>query len=195
MDIAVPGELSIGAYSPDTYYSQFRFNMIQGSGGMYGLQNAVSGAAPTLTGTIALMLEVNPNLTVDQVRDILHQSARSDAFTGTTPNPEWGYGKLDAFAAIQATYNTLSLEQTSLAEMGIRFFPNPTAGEVNYEWETFTSREPARIDLLDTQGRRISSFNINQSSGKMILPHLSPGVYLLSVTAGSRVSFFKILKI
>lgn len=194
VDIAVPGELSIGAYSPDTYYSQFRFNMVQGSGGMYGLQNAVSGAAPTLTGMIALMLEVNPNLDVEQVRTILHETARTDAFTGATPNPDWGYGKLDAFAAIQETYNTLGLEPVSLSELGLRFFPNPTEGEINYEWESFATQEPARVNLLDLQGRHITSFDIQQSNGQMIFPNVAPGLYLLSVIAGSRVSFFKILK-
>ena len=92
VDVAVPGELNIGAYSPGTFYSRFRFNIAENSNGLYGLQNAVSAAAPILTGVIALMLEVNPNLTYEQVRDILHQSARSDAFTGVVPNPRWGYG-------------------------------------------------------------------------------------------------------
>ena len=46
------------------------------------------------------MLEINPTLDAKQVKDILQQTARRDAFTGPDPNPRWGYGKIDAFAAI-----------------------------------------------------------------------------------------------
>jgi hypothetical protein len=54
-----------------------------------------------VTGVIALMLEKNPQLDAAQVKTILQQSARADAFTGGTPNPSWGYGKLDALAALK----------------------------------------------------------------------------------------------
>ena len=47
------------------------------------------------------MLEVNPNLTQQQVRDCLINNARTDTFTGTVPNTDWGAGKLDS----QASFN------------------------------------------------------------------------------------------
>ena len=53
-------------------------------------------------GTIALMLEANPALTTDEVREILHATATADSFTGAVPNPDWGYGKLDIAAAVAA---------------------------------------------------------------------------------------------
>ena len=52
-----------------------------------------------MTGIIALMLQANPQLNVAEVKEILQNTARSDAFTGVTPNTQWGYGKVDAFAA------------------------------------------------------------------------------------------------
>ncbi|TAE55266.1 MAG: hypothetical protein EAZ89_05780 [Bacteroidetes bacterium] len=165
VDIAVPGELSFGAYSPNTYYSQFRFNMIEGSNGLYGIQNAVSGAAPTLTGFIALMLQVNPNLTTDQIREILHQTGRSDAFTGLTPNPAWGYGKLDALAAIQATYNTLGVEPLGMEKLGFSFFPNPASGYLKYEWERNTPPSAAQLDLMDMQGKIHATFTPDEMQG------------------------------
>ncbi|MDX2245868.1 MAG: S8 family peptidase [Bacteroidia bacterium] len=194
VDIAVPGEVSVGAYSPDTYYSQFRFNMMQGSGGMYGLQNAVSGAAPTLTGVIALMLEVNPALTVDQVRGILHQSARTDAFTGTTPNVAWGYGKLDAFAAIQETYNSLGLEPVSLNELGFALFPNPVSDRIYYEWKTFSPSKKSRIELRDLQGKLLLTFSPDQATGQITLPPLTAGMYMFTLRTGDQIGFTKILK-
>ena len=48
---------------------------------------------------VALLLEMDPTLTTRRAREILRSSARSDGFTGTTPNNRWGYGKLDVFEA------------------------------------------------------------------------------------------------
>jgi hypothetical protein len=63
----------------------------------------VSGASPIAVGVIALILQRNPTLDAIQVRQILRSSARRDGFTGTAPNTRWGYGKLDAVAALAAT--------------------------------------------------------------------------------------------
>ena len=65
------------------------------------VMQGTSMAAPHVTGTLALMLEANPTLGPNAARQALHESARSDEHTADTPNFSWGYGKLDAFGAIQ----------------------------------------------------------------------------------------------
>ena len=185
VDIAVPGELSVGAYSPDTYYSLFRFNMMEGSNGLYGLQNAVSGAAPTLTGMIALMLEVNPVLNTEDVRTILHQTARQDAFTGAVPNAAWGHGKLDALAAIQATYNTLGVGEELRELPALAFSPNPASGTVQYQWLD-APEAGAVATLCDLQGRELARLALSASGGEWELPSLAPGLYLIRTDAGGR---------
>ena len=86
--------------SGKTYWATFRFNLIQDGNGKYGRASAVSAAAPIATGVLALMLQMNRYLDAPTARQILQQSARSDSFTGTLPNPTWGYGKLDAYVAL-----------------------------------------------------------------------------------------------
>jgi hypothetical protein len=190
VDIAVPGELNIGAYSLDTYYSQFDFNVVEGSNGLYGLQNAVSAAAPVLTGFIALMLEVNPSLNTSEVRSLLHQSARSDAFTGTVPNPSWGYGKLDALAAIEATQATMGLEVLELQELGFSFYPNPATELLFYRWD---KPGAAQLELLDVQGRRLLTSQVQAGSGQVALPSLAPGLYLLRLRSAEGVAHGRVL--
>jgi len=175
VDIAVPGELNIGAYSPDTYYGQFAFNVVEGSNGYYGLQNAVSAAAPVLTGTIALLLEVNPQLTVDQVRDLLHQTARADAFTGSVPNTRWGYGKLDALAAVEAV-QAQNIED--LADLGFVAYPNPVREHLHYRW---AQAQGGHLYLRDLQGRLVGQQGLNPGQGTWDLPTLPAGLYLLEV--------------
>ena len=66
------------------------------------MAGAVSAAAPVVTGIIALMLEVDPTLDAGSIKKILQETARSDRFTGPTPNPLWGHGKVDAYEALMA---------------------------------------------------------------------------------------------
>jgi subtilisin family serine protease len=62
--------------------------------------SGTSMAAPHVTGAIALMLERNPALTHQQIKNILLANARRDAFTGTAPNSNFGNGKLDVLALL-----------------------------------------------------------------------------------------------
>jgi len=95
VDVTVASHNSFAAYGPDTWWHTFRFNVIQDGGGWYGRAGAASASGPIMTGAVALMLQLNPTITARQIKEILHRSALSDSFTGPTPNPQWGYGKLD----------------------------------------------------------------------------------------------------
>ena len=45
-------------------------------------------------------MQKNPRLSADDFRDLLRRKlATQDTQTGETPNPLWGYGKLDLKAA------------------------------------------------------------------------------------------------
>ena len=62
-----------------------------------------SASSPYTAGVIALMLQKNPTLTAVQVKEIFKKTAIKDELTGATPNPFWGYGKLNPAAAIRDT--------------------------------------------------------------------------------------------
>ena len=100
VDVSAPGDRIVTTYGPRSYWASFRHFLIEDGGGLYGMAGAVSAAAPVVTGIIALMLEVDPTLDAVSVKRILQETARADEFTGPTPNPLWGYGKVDAFEAL-----------------------------------------------------------------------------------------------
>ncbi|MCC7325465.1 MAG: S8 family serine peptidase [Burkholderiales bacterium] len=136
-DISSPGEGTIVALGADSFWSTAAPN-IPGGNGKYVYHGAVSGAAPVVTGVIALMLEKNPQLDAAQVKSILQQSARSDAFTGGTPNPSWGYGKLDALAALNRVAATQAAVPVTVVE-----YCNQSLDHYFITWIT------AEIALLD----------------------------------------------
>ena len=100
VDVSAPGDRVVTAYAPRSHWASFRFLLIADGGELYGMAGAVSAAAPVVTGIIALMLEMDPTLDAVSVKSILQQTARADEFTGRTPNTLWGYGKVDAYAAL-----------------------------------------------------------------------------------------------
>lgn len=73
-----------------------------GPGGKHKIISGTSMAAPHVTGTVALMLQKKPDLLASEVKSILQRTARQDEFTGAVPNAQWGSGKLDAKAAVDA---------------------------------------------------------------------------------------------
>jgi hypothetical protein len=102
VDVTASGHNVFAAYGQNSYWSTFRFNLVEDGGGLYGRQGATSGSAPVVLGGVALLFQMYPQLTARQIKQVLDQTAVSDDFTGTTPNPDWGYGKLDVKAALDA---------------------------------------------------------------------------------------------
>jgi subtilisin family serine protease len=67
----------------------------------YTAKTGTSMAAPHVAGAIALMLEKNPDISHDEIKQALMDSAHEDSFTGAVPNHRFGRGKLDVTAALE----------------------------------------------------------------------------------------------
>lgn len=63
--------------------------------GRYVSFNGTSAATPYVAGVIALLFQKNPRLDLGTLRMLLATHVTRDSFTGRTPNPRWGHGKLD----------------------------------------------------------------------------------------------------
>lgn len=122
IDVSAPGTDLVATYGPKSYFATFRGNLINDGAGLYGIQGAVSAAAPSVTGIIALMLQANPTLDAAQVKQYLQQTAKADANTGAVPNTTWGYGKIDALGAVTRAVTTpCTASASNLCLTGGRF--------------------------------------------------------------------------
>lgn len=66
----------------------------------YSACYGTSMSAPVMTGTIALMLQAKPDLSSDEIRDILDHTAVRDEHVIAGDERQWGRGKLNAAAAM-----------------------------------------------------------------------------------------------
>ncbi|MFJ8111877.1 S8 family serine peptidase [Streptomyces sp. NPDC096132] len=75
------------------------------SGGGYGFNTGTSFAAPCAAGCAALALSVNPGLTRDQLRQVMHESADKIGgptvhYDGTGHHDDYGFGRVNAAQAV-----------------------------------------------------------------------------------------------
>lgn len=187
IDFVAAGEVIFAPYSPNSYYSSFTFNQVQGGNGLYGIQTAVSAAAPLSTGVIALMLQLDPTLTNQEIKEILQQSAREDSFTGTVPNITFGYGKLDALAAIQMVSDQLSIKEESVGK-AISVYPNPVKDIL-----TIKSKNPIEtISIISIEGKEV--LNKKGSVETVDVSSLQNGIYFLRIQSAQASEVIKIVK-
>jgi serine protease AprX len=131
-----------------------RLNLLSLDPLFYTVGSGTSFSAPQVTGTIALMLDVNPSLTPAQIRDILLRTA--------TPLPpyyryEVGAGMLNAHAAVlEAAFSgrRMGMFRASLDQRQARFVNDPL--------RMFSGTVP--LGLLGLLGSATANINIPQNS-------------------------------
>jgi uncharacterized protein (TIGR03437 family) len=95
-------------------------------GGKHYVAFGSSMSAATVTGTVALMLQANRNLTPDQIRRLLTRTVTNDQHTGAGVSARFGYGKLNALEAVKAAVeNVAATEFVSVS--GATFHPETVA--------------------------------------------------------------------
>lgn len=156
--------------------------------GEYATWNGTSMAGPHVAGVVALMISANPELAgqVELIEDILEQTAvplfgeeDCDDYSGSTlPNTFYGYGRVDALAAVMEAMMTTYTEEV-LNEAIIDVFPNPVDDLLNVRMNQFG--EALNIQILDASGRLVLEENFKDALNTIDLSKLSAGVYFYNL--------------
>ena len=92
------------------YYDMYRVN--SSTTNPYGSMEGTSMATPVAAGIVALWLqaaqEVGKELTVNDVKEIMKETAITDAYTNGTNASHFGHGKIDALAGIKYILGAMS---------------------------------------------------------------------------------------
>lgn len=165
----------------------------------YAMMSGTSMASPMTSGIIALLLQATPNLTPNVVRYLLQSTAITDNFTGIIPaqgSNLWGYGKVNAYAALSKAINTAGLE-TSNAASAVMVFPNPNNGSFTINFST-KKIETITVEICDLMGKLLQSFSIQTEAGNnqktIDCSTLPTGIFLLKISDSNSVSVAKIIR-
>lgn len=145
----------------------------------YDLTSGTSMAAPHVTGVVALLWSLWHGLAAGQIRDTLLSTARDDAFTGVTPNTNWGQGKLDARSAYEAL--SILVEKGEAKMSATRVFEFETSPQENRFGEPVGMR--IRIELGDDAdliitGTSTGAYEEKSYKGTLMLRKATEGVVI-----------------
>lgn len=98
--ITAPGEVILAAYNT-SYTAESTAYYAYGTNRVLGAMSGTSQAAPCAAGITALWLQVKPDLTPAQVKNIMAETAIKDDYVNGTYSYMFGQGKIDALAGIQ----------------------------------------------------------------------------------------------
>ncbi len=155
----------------------------------YCYMRGTSMSSPYVAGTVALLLQANPNLTPEDLRNILKNTSVNDRYTSFG----CGYGKLNAYAALNEVLDRVSevsVLQTDEALPCRLISVSSDACKLLFTEPT----SMIHLSLIDLQGNtRYSDRLENVHEGDtyvLSLDFLKSGVYLLRIGADT----FKLVK-
>ena len=174
-DIAAPGKNIISSVNSYSTGSPTSNNIVSFEGRDYHF-SALSGTSmsgPMVSGAVALMLEANPNLTPDEVKQIIIETARTDSYTEECPNYTWGYGKLDVYAAVKKAEQKVGI--ANIENNAINVYPVPASDNLYIKGVENNSQ----IYIFDMLGREILATKMNNNT--INISSLTEGVYMLKL--------------
>jgi Subtilase family len=172
-EIAAPGEgivsarssLSRAPHYPSSYYT---------------IMGGTSMAAPHVTGAAALILSIRPDLTCEQVKQILQQTARRNGLAASAPDSAWGAGKLDAFAAVDKAFRAQfpRISNVSISGGKISWQTDlPTTSAVRYH------KIRRRLQLGKNPGSQADFARSTDHTMDLSLSDIDPGTYYCEILA------------
>ena len=115
--VCAPGSNVVSSYNHYTCDEEIAESM-QWQGYPYSSLSGTSMSCPHVSGIIALWLQANPNLNLDDVKEIVSHTSRHDEYTAAAPI-RWGEGKIDAAAGV--AYLQMGTGIQDFAEQGQKY--------------------------------------------------------------------------
>ena len=191
-DITAPGvnvESSISSFTTRSY-TKSRSVSFNGKSYDFARFSGTSMSSPATAGVVALMLQANPNLNADEVKQILKSTARQDDKTGVLPTEGstlWGFGKVDAFKAVEQAL-ALSSISTNLKNQQVIFFPNPTSDLVYI----LGAKPNCEIQIFSISGSLVQQ---EKNTHVIDLQNQKPGIYVLKYMHGNEKITQEVIKL
>lgn len=161
-----------------------------GRANSYAYMQGTSMAVPFVAGIVATWLQAYPQLTPEQLHQIVEGTARRDNFTPSQPDSNWGYGKINALDGLK---QCIELETAGVQTVDNGFDGNLKVVDGNIVIG-FPRDADAIVSVAGLSGNTVMHTDLgHRTAGESVsipMPQLPKGVYVLSVkTAASAASY------
>ena len=199
-NVAAPGCLIISALSSNdlsgTQLVAYRYTDGDRDN-IYGYMQGTSMSSPFVAGVVATWLQAYPELTPEELKEIVSATSRTDESTGElgeTGNNDWGFGKIDAFEGLKACIER--------ASTGINIVNGSFNGNLRWEGDRIfvsaLTAAPVTATIYDTMGRRLFAQDLGMMTPgdetTVSVASLPSGTYLLLVATPQTVKTVKWVK-
>jgi minor extracellular serine protease Vpr len=166
----------------------------------YGMLSGTSMSSPAVSGITSLLLQVKPDLSPQEVKDIYTLTAITDSYTGIIPpggNSTWGNGKVNAMGsvmrAVQLVTNVNTISNTGIA---CSVFPNPNAGDFSIDYLGINAGN-LQLECFDLTGKLVKQENWQTTAGYnsnvFNWAGLSNGAYYLHISGKEGRAIIKMI--
>lgn len=152
----------------------------------YGYKQGTSMAAPFVTGTLAAWLQAWPEMTPEDAKSIMQQTAINDDFTGdirTDGDYSWGYGKLDAYEGVKECLRRASGIDGIGNDGSMPVVIINDGGSTSLLFAA--DLRDVNVSLVSMDGRTMTSGHLDRAAAGTQMPlateACSPGIYVLTV--------------
>lgn len=154
--------------------------MYNGKPYYYDYMMGTSMAAPFASGTVALMLQANPNLTFEEVRTILMETTDKDSYVTNSSNPvQWGAGKINVLNAVKKAIEYGAGVEGVVADNNDAVVVTST-GNKQYE-VTFIGGSYVKATLYNMTGQAVVNASAQDNNVTIDATGVENGVYILVV--------------
>lgn len=171
----------------------------------YSSYSGTSMAGPHVAGLVALMISANPDIAgqVDTIQEIIKNTAvplkSNQDCSGidgeTIPNPVYGYGRINALAAVNEAKKFVLLKNKGQVTTDSNIYPNPTKGNITI---TNLGRKPiTSIQINNLTGKLVKVIQIKNPQFKFDIDaqDLGAGIYFVKIYRGVDFDLLKMVKI
>ena len=194
-DVMAPGNNIISSYSsfymaehPDATDLEWDVAHFDFQGRTYAWtsNSGTSSSCPAVAGAIALWLQAKPDLTPEEVKDVLSHTCRHYDESLIWPNNEYGYGEIDVYRGLLYILGIDRIEAVSKHHTSacIRYADNQL--RVSFEEPLSSS---VRLRLYNMSGRlaHTAVLKAGQTSYSLPIYSLPSGIYALQLDGPSAV--------
>ena len=140
-------------------------------------QVGTSMATPAVAGAIALWLEADPTLTIDEVKEIAISTAVSDSYVVAGDPVQWGAGKFDAYAGLKEVIRRAGVENITVEDARLMI-----AEKGSKQFEIFLGNATEmNVTIYNIAGQPMLQQSCEGDEILVDASNLNAGVYIISV--------------